>query len=99
MSCFVCMIKNYKWDVTCSLPPSPCHKLSHLLGPPPPSSVTYLMDGPISMHILLNFIIFDLLNLSYKITFLTSVYLELLLHKSTRVSKFFKPLPSPILLT
>ena len=27
-------------------PPSPCHKLSHLLGPPPPSSVTYFMDGP-----------------------------------------------------
>src|SRR6218665_1694847 len=25
--------------------PSPCHKLSHLLGPPP-SSVTYFMDGP-----------------------------------------------------
>jgi len=29
------MIKNYKCDVTCSLPPPPCHKLSHLLGPPP----------------------------------------------------------------
>ena len=27
-------------------PSSPCHKLSHL-GPPPPSSVTYFMDGPI----------------------------------------------------
>ena len=27
------------------LTPSPCHKLSHLLGPPPPS-VTYFMDGP-----------------------------------------------------
>ena len=26
--------------------PSPCHKLSHLLGPPAPSSVTYFMDGP-----------------------------------------------------
>src|SRR6218665_2677516 len=26
--------------------PSPCHKLSHLLGPSPPSSVTYFMDGP-----------------------------------------------------
>ena len=26
------------------LDPSPCHKLSHLLGPP--SSVTYFMDGP-----------------------------------------------------
>ena len=24
--------------------PSPCHKLSHLLGPPPPSSVTYFME-------------------------------------------------------
>src|SRR6218665_1795268 len=35
-----------KRDVTRSLPlPSPCHKLSHLLGPPPPSSVTYFMDG------------------------------------------------------
>src|SRR6218665_3825178 len=30
--------KIYKCDVTCSLPL--CHKLSHLLGPPPPSSVT-----------------------------------------------------------
>ena len=30
------------------LTPSLCHKLSHLLGPPPPSSVTYMyfMDGP-----------------------------------------------------
>src|SRR6218665_578622 len=28
------------------LTPSPCHKLSHFLGPPPPSSVTYFMDGP-----------------------------------------------------
>src|SRR6218665_1829217 len=27
------------------VPPPPCHKLSHL-GPPPPSSVTYFMDGP-----------------------------------------------------
>src|SRR6218665_2426618 len=27
--------KMYKCDVTCSLPPFPCHKLSHLLGPPP----------------------------------------------------------------
>ena len=35
----------YKRDVTCSLP-DPCHKLSHLLGPHPPSSVTYFMDGP-----------------------------------------------------
>src|SRR6218665_1087241 len=31
------------------LTPSPCHKLSHLLGPgpSPPSSVTYCMDGPL----------------------------------------------------
>src|SRR6218665_1252336 len=35
----------YKCDVTCSLAPSPCHKLSHLLGPLGPSSVTYFMDG------------------------------------------------------
>ena len=28
-------------------PPSLCHKLSQLLGPPP-SSVTYFMDGPIA---------------------------------------------------
>src|SRR6218665_831472 len=27
-------------------PPSPCHKLSHLLVPTPPSSVTYFIDGP-----------------------------------------------------
>ena len=26
--------------------PSPCHKLSHLLGPPTPASMTYFMDGP-----------------------------------------------------
>jgi len=37
----------YKCDVTCSLPPPLCHKLSHLLGPPPLSSVTYFMDGPL----------------------------------------------------
>src|SRR6218665_980186 len=29
-----------------ALDPLSCHKLSHLLGPPPPSSVTYFMDGP-----------------------------------------------------
>ena len=29
------------------LTPSPCHKLSHFLGPPPLSSVTYFMDGPL----------------------------------------------------
>src|SRR6218665_1589653 len=28
------------------LDPLPCHKLSHLPGPPPPSSVTYFTDGP-----------------------------------------------------
>src|SRR6218665_3880584 len=28
--------KSEKCDVTCSWTPSPCHKLSHLLGPPPP---------------------------------------------------------------
>ena len=28
------------------LTPSPSHKLSHLLGPPTPLSVTYFMDGP-----------------------------------------------------
>src|SRR6218665_1545651 len=39
------MIKNNKCDVTCSLSPSPYHKLSHLLGPPPPSSVTHFVDG------------------------------------------------------
>src|SRR6218665_2592467 len=27
-------------------PPPPCHKLSHLLGPPPPSTITYFMNGP-----------------------------------------------------
>ena len=31
------------------LTPSPCHKLSHLLGPPPPSSMTYFMDGPLGI--------------------------------------------------
>src|SRR6218665_372953 len=32
------------------LTPSLCHKLSHLLGPPQPSScVTYFMDGPIGL--------------------------------------------------
>ena len=31
------------------LTPSPCHKLSHLLGPPPPSSVTHFMDGPFAL--------------------------------------------------
>ena len=28
------------------LTPSPCHKLSHFLGPPSPSSLTNFMDGP-----------------------------------------------------
>ena|SRR6218665_1221493 len=31
-----------------ALGPLPCHKLSHLLGYPPPSSVTYFMDGPLT---------------------------------------------------
>src|SRR6218665_1927896 len=38
--------KMYKCDVTCSLPPSPVTNC-HLLGPPPPSSMTYFMDGPL----------------------------------------------------
>src|SRR6218665_2989114 len=39
--------KNLKSVTSHALgPPSLCHKLSHLLGPPPPSSVTYFMDGP-----------------------------------------------------
>ena len=38
--------KFIKCDVTCSLPPSPSHKLSHLLGPPPPRASTYF--GPYS---------------------------------------------------
>jgi len=42
--------KNFsKCDVTCSWTPSPCHKLSHFLGPPSPSSVTYFMDGPLPL--------------------------------------------------
>src|SRR6218665_265760 len=42
----------YMYEIFCLkrddmlLDPSPCHKLSHLLGPHPPSSVTYFMDGP-----------------------------------------------------
>jgi len=28
-------------------PSIPCHKLSHLLGPPLPSSVAYFMDSPL----------------------------------------------------
>ena len=35
------------------LTPSPYHKLSHLLGLPPPSSVTYFMDGPLPTHMVL----------------------------------------------
>src|SRR6218665_1118876 len=31
-----------------ALDPLPCHKLSHLLGPP--SNVTYFMNGPILAH-------------------------------------------------
>ena len=34
---------------------SPCHKLSHFLGPPSPSSVTYFMDGPMADADLLQF--------------------------------------------
>src|SRR6218665_2546719 len=34
-----------------ALYPLPCHKLSHLLGPPPPSSVTYFMDGPCRQNV------------------------------------------------
>ena len=34
-------------------PPLPYHKLSHLLGPPPPSSVTYFMDGPYLLNVLI----------------------------------------------
>jgi len=41
--------KIYKYDATCSLPPPPCHKLSHLFGSPTPSSETYFMDGPITL--------------------------------------------------
>jgi len=29
-----------------ALDPFPCHKLSHLVGPPSLSSVTYFMDAP-----------------------------------------------------
>src|SRR6218665_465422 len=45
---FVCMIKNfYKCASHALYLPSLCHNLSHLLGPLPPSSVTYFMDGPL----------------------------------------------------
>src|SRR6218665_228562 len=39
-----------------ALDPLPCHKLSHLLGPPP-SCMTYFMDGPIitMLHIGLSY--------------------------------------------
>ena len=34
-----------------ALDPSPlCNKLSHVLGPPRPSSVTYFMDGPVWLN-------------------------------------------------
>src|SRR6218665_276714 len=33
---FICMKKFKKCDVTCYWTTFPCHKLSHLLGPPPP---------------------------------------------------------------
>src|SRR6218665_1739725 len=43
--------KIYKCDVTCSLPPpSPCHKLSHLLGSPPPLAWRTLWTAPIHIH-------------------------------------------------
>jgi len=40
----------YKRDVTCAWPPFP---LSHLLGPLTPSSVTYFMDDPLFLLLLL----------------------------------------------
>src|SRR6218665_3052651 len=53
----------YKRDVTCARPPSPCRKLSHFLGPPSPSSVTYFMDGPT-----LIFYFFDLIVTKFRFT-------------------------------
>src|SRR6218665_2566627 len=44
ISCFICMIKICISVRSHALTPPPCHKLSHLLGPPPPSGVTYFMD-------------------------------------------------------
>src|SRR6218665_2160235 len=40
----------YKCDVTCSLPPSPCHKLLHHLGPPPPLERDVLYGRPLWEH-------------------------------------------------
>src|SRR6218665_3169745 len=40
------MIKKSISVMSHALYPSLCHKLSHLLGSLPPSSVTYFMDGP-----------------------------------------------------
>ena len=37
----------YKRDVTCSLPPSPCHKLSHFFGSPPPLERDVLYGRPL----------------------------------------------------
>ena len=45
ISGFVCMITFLKCDITCSWP-SPCHKLSHLLGPLPLEHDILYMDGP-----------------------------------------------------
>src|SRR6218665_2302205 len=43
---------NFVISVTShALYPLPCHKLSHLLGPPFSSSVTYFMDGPLTIKI------------------------------------------------
>src|SRR6218665_3857876 len=44
------MIKKFISVASHALYPLPCHKLSHLLGPP--SSVTFSMDGPLKsvMH-------------------------------------------------
>jgi len=40
----------YKRDVTCSGPPSPCHKPSHLLGPLPPRAWRTLWTAPRFLH-------------------------------------------------
>src|SRR6218665_329084 len=51
-----------KCDVTCSWSPSPCHKLSHLLGPPAPSSVTYFKDGLFGLFLISYFVTIKLKN-------------------------------------
>src|SRR6218665_2579843 len=45
------MIKIYKCDVTCPLPP--CHKLSHLLGPPSPLERDVLYGRPLIITIII----------------------------------------------